>query len=43
MFWWVTVPAPTSGSHIEMALEMSLPGIEVEVLLGVGRRSGPAG
>ncbi len=26
MFWWVTVPMPTSGSHIEMALCMSLPG-----------------
>ena len=26
MFWWVTVPVPTSGSHMEIALWMSRPG-----------------
>ena len=36
MFWWVTVPSPMFGSHIDGARSRSRPGIEVEVALGVG-------
>ena len=35
MFWWVTVPMPTPGSHMDSGLAYVAPGIEVEVGLGV--------
>ena len=37
MFWWVTVPSPTFGSHIDAARLEQPAGVEVEVGLGVRR------
>ena len=35
MFWWVTVPKATFGSHIDAGAAEQPAGVEVEILLGV--------